>query len=557
MNVVIFSGGSGSDFLQQGLYRNYPELNIKIITNAYDNGLSTGLIRTVFDGKILGPSDVRKNQSRHYSLKYGKDEVYSFIEHRFTSTDPELYVNEYFKSLDSNNKKLQTLYEIAAAYFKTVPEAKSIEYVDFSIGNIIYGYLAHKNNNSLQAAADEMRSILNIDQETILNSDESLFLQAITESGKILHDEADIVDYANENDKIVDIRFATVDGSYKTHSEFCSRAVDAVQDADLIIFSTGTQWSSLIPTYKCKPECQYSFYELIDHVKAKKLFLVNGSPDKDMYGCDGDDILDIVSDYLPIHNMTVVSGKTDIAPTKHECYIEDFGGSKYNKYQLAKCLMWLYFDKPTKDSVFVFDWDNTVVGRHGEYKEFSRKNVQLLPKNSFIITGNSGSKVDLKGFNVYADGGVNLYNNKKLLSCLDKSVEIDEEFYDKVKNFIVKYGFNVSMLQDRGNVCLSIKPLDPKYRYVVRDLLRHELGTEYDIECTGRTTIDIKHIRNNKLVAMKDIINKCSGHQIYFLGDELESGNDSIIEQNKTSLGVTTVSVSNPKDTYTFIQSIR
>lgn len=209
MNVVIFSGGSGSDSLQRGLYETYPELNIQVITNAYDNGLSTGLIRTVFDGKILGPSDVRKNQSRHYSLVHGRNDVYDFIEHRFTSNKPQEYVQKYFESKEWS-PVLSVLNETVQVYFESIPNALDIEYVDFSIGNIIYGYLAHQFDNSLQAAADYMRELLDIPQETILNSDDSLFLQAITESGKILHDEVDIVEYATFDDPIVEIGRAHV-----------------------------------------------------------------------------------------------------------------------------------------------------------------------------------------------------------------------------------------------------------------------------------------------------------------------------------------------------------
>ena len=92
MKIVIFSGGSGSKAIQTGLYENFPEADIVVITNGYDNGKSTGLIRQVFDGNILGPSDIRKNQLR--SLAFTNKNLADTLDFRFTSNEPQALIEE-------------------------------------------------------------------------------------------------------------------------------------------------------------------------------------------------------------------------------------------------------------------------------------------------------------------------------------------------------------------------------------------------------------------------------------------------------------------------------
>src|SRR5271168_5393702 len=88
MNIVILAGGTGSIALQTGLYelldKQLDGIDTKVIVNAYDNGLSTGAVRKVMDGKILGPSDVRKNQTTRLALEKPKSHWLPFLNIRFT-----------------------------------------------------------------------------------------------------------------------------------------------------------------------------------------------------------------------------------------------------------------------------------------------------------------------------------------------------------------------------------------------------------------------------------------------------------------------------------------
>src|SRR6266700_921089 len=62
INVVLFSGGSGTQTITEALLR-HPQISLTILINAYDDGHSTGRLRRFIPG-MLGPSDVRKNINR-------------------------------------------------------------------------------------------------------------------------------------------------------------------------------------------------------------------------------------------------------------------------------------------------------------------------------------------------------------------------------------------------------------------------------------------------------------------------------------------------------------
>src|ERR1700736_5909885 len=62
INVVLFSGGSGTQSITEALLR-HSQISLRILINAYDDGHSTGRLRKFIPG-MLGPSDVRKNLNR-------------------------------------------------------------------------------------------------------------------------------------------------------------------------------------------------------------------------------------------------------------------------------------------------------------------------------------------------------------------------------------------------------------------------------------------------------------------------------------------------------------
>src|SRR5580692_9815981 len=62
ISLVLFSGGSGTQSITETLLQ-HPQIALRILINAYDDGHSTGRLRRFIPG-MLGPSDVRKNINR-------------------------------------------------------------------------------------------------------------------------------------------------------------------------------------------------------------------------------------------------------------------------------------------------------------------------------------------------------------------------------------------------------------------------------------------------------------------------------------------------------------
>ena len=65
IKVALFCGGRGSATLIRELLR-WPNVKLTLLVNAYDDGLSTGALRSFIPG-MLGPSDFRKNLSWYFS----------------------------------------------------------------------------------------------------------------------------------------------------------------------------------------------------------------------------------------------------------------------------------------------------------------------------------------------------------------------------------------------------------------------------------------------------------------------------------------------------------
>lgn len=59
MNVVLFTGGRGNFNLIRYI-QDLSYVNLSLLINGYDDGLSTATIRSANAG-MLGPSDFRKN----------------------------------------------------------------------------------------------------------------------------------------------------------------------------------------------------------------------------------------------------------------------------------------------------------------------------------------------------------------------------------------------------------------------------------------------------------------------------------------------------------------
>lgn len=307
--ATVIGGGTGSQPMQKALIGQLgSSFEFSVLTNCYDNGKSTGFVRRLFNNKILGPSDLRKNQLLRHFLLQGQTELYQALNYRFTAKslaeiETEVgKVNEKICSLVP--KEYRTILKRIEDHFLTNLREKNLECLtDFSYTNVIYGNLAY-SLKSMSAAGRFMAGLLNIPEDAVmLNSDENFFLKAITEFGHKIEDEGDIVNWCHPDDKITDILLEDRDGNLGI-PKLLESAASLLSKSDLIIFSCGTQLSSLIPTY-----ISQGFNEIIKRSSAAKYLIMNNTEDKDMKGVNSLGLLEIVSNYLDLsefRNFTVV-----------------------------------------------------------------------------------------------------------------------------------------------------------------------------------------------------------------------------------------------------------
>jgi len=588
VKIVIFAGGTGSVALQQGLYRlldeNLDGVYTNIIVNAYDNGLSTGSVRRVMDGQILGPSDVRKNQTTRLQLTTPSSPWLRFLSERFTirSSKAKDFCNfnvaQLMQALRVQSLRAECcsiLFNAIEEYFKSVLATK-IHYKEFSLANIIYAGIARINGNSLRAAAHVMADLMGIPDNILINDDRSLFLGAVTEKGQRVTDEGDIVSWGKP-DPFIDIVFTDVDGN-DARPTLCLEAWRAIVEADLIILSSGTQWSSLIPTYASD-----GFKPAINASQAAVLMVMNRTPDQDSPSQSASDIINILVpryfDAGRLHVIADANGHPEMrrlnqaALSKVMTFVQaDLSTSadpadKHDPDKLAITVGRVFFRDYLDGDFFLFDYDDTLVGRGNKYPRSSRFNVNGVSRlncltNVGICTGNTINAVSLSGepaainemsepiykpLLVFADGGVNEYRyatdplekdndtRTRLVKCTCPEALLPvmgPHSINGLMESLRKSGFSPSRIEIRGNVLVAIKPVDDGDRHAVMSLIQHIIhGSNLEIRAVGRTTIEICKPTLSKVYAIKRLcMGSAASSKITYVGDEFDAGNDNDIK---------------------------
>jgi len=538
MKVLIISGGTGSKQLKKGLSKYLDINNMYTLVNAYDNGLSTGIVRKVFNGEILGPSDVRKQQFLDYELYRDKiktdlsEKIFNVLSKRYTFyKDAEYKIKELVSDFPDEIK------QAVEVYFKQKLSHK-IRYVDFSIANIVYGGLAYINNKSLQKAADIMAEYLNLPKNVIVNSDESLFLCAKTEKSVNIYDEAEIVDWNNPNNRITDIFFIDKYGNEKIPI-LSERAKKVIKKSDLIIFSSGTQFSSLIPTYKTK-----GFKEAIK--EKEKYLVVNITRDKDMIGYSLEEELKIILkslnyDVSKIISHTKIYSKLDIPVVINE---KIKNKDKHDPDELAFTIFDSYFNFDDFNTL-IFDFDDTIFSRNIKDVDVSLENNNLINKlydkyKIILFTGKKLSEIpkELK-CNYYATNyGSTIYKDNKIIY---KNFELKTNELNEIFDVLRDISFNVSKIENRNNCIISLRFLDYEYREVLHKYLLIKLP-DLQVIKAGISTIDIMKKDNNKYNNFKKLLEliDIDKNKVFYIGDEI-NGNDKDMIKKLPSLHVKNV----------------
>ena len=330
MKVALFCGGRGNTNLIKSL-ANCPFIELTLVVNAYDDGLSTGEIRRLVPG-MLGPSDFRKNLS-HLLLPASEGHINfsKLLEYRLNLTDSsrgttfrsdtfsskaearklitsDLGLQKLIKSLPSKQKKI--ILKLLERFLSEV-ELNSLpkkmlnfsEFNDFAFGNILLAGAYLSNEMNFTRANDFLCTLFDINSKIVNVSDENRFLIALTTKGELVESEAQIVsgefkgkiteifllEKKLQGDQILTLKklvSITEQKDYLRNLESIPKSNLAVQEiiqkSDVVIFGSGTQHSSLFPTYKV-----LAHDSIFPRIEATKIYISNLEEDLDVSGWSG------------------------------------------------------------------------------------------------------------------------------------------------------------------------------------------------------------------------------------------------------------------------------
>ena len=303
LNLVIFNGGRGAAAVIPALLAKQG-LNVISVVNAYDDGKSTGEIRKFFG--MLGPSDIRKVQELmlpvddpdHLASKHlfqyrfppscKRDEVITHLNRFVEGAQVELvgitlgsanlhsalrvFIREFLRSLN-------TIEQVNSQRFN---------FADCSIMNCIYAGAFLVFDRNIELATRFIDRLFKLRGAVLPTNIEDKKLVALRENGQMLYSESEIVELRSNVridriyllDKLLDkSRFeflSTEEKRYYLEKHHCYVGVSkgvklALQQADIIIYSAGTQHSSLYPTYMSAGLAQ----AIGDNKQAYKVFVTN------------------------------------------------------------------------------------------------------------------------------------------------------------------------------------------------------------------------------------------------------------------------------------------
>lgn len=344
-NVCLFSGGRGAATILSELVK-IEQLNLTVLLNAYDDGLSTGVLRNLIPG-MLGPSDIRKTFSTvlKSSSNNGNSALAELLEYRIGTNDNKgniwnnldargskenyfgggEFLNKHFDSLPMKiSRRLNSWTDLALEYLRKKIGDESLQNTlsDVAFGNILFAGAYLETKEDFNSAIDQWTEVFN-PGISILNvtEGENRVLFGVKEDGSLLPDEASIVskhkimgkierifllpEYLNESElafvgnmpKLQSIEFLM---ERESLPELNSKAATAIQDAQMIIYGPGTQHSSLLPSYMTKGIVE----EIARNSSAEKVFISNIGIDHDIVGENHETLMGNLEKYMNIGAMS-------------------------------------------------------------------------------------------------------------------------------------------------------------------------------------------------------------------------------------------------------------
>lgn len=283
--VVLLGGGTGTSFVVKGL--KYFPIDLTAVITVSDDGSSTGRLRKEFATPAVG--DIRKVLSNLSTLP---DEVRDIMEYRLST----------YSELNGH-----------------------------ALGNLVLTSLI-KETGSLKTSIEYLSKILDVKQRVLPLSEDYLTLMGETLDGKIIEGEEEITK-ADQKYK----RFF-----YKDEPRVLPEVIQAIKEADLIIFSLGSLYTSLLPNIICK-----AVVEAVNTSSAKKMYICNAMTqpgETDGFGVS--DHVNVLEQYLGEDSIdVVVASNTKISKDMLRKYeteeqkdqvVIDYENIRKKKYELIE-----------------------------------------------------------------------------------------------------------------------------------------------------------------------------------------------------------------------------
>ncbi len=216
--VVVIGGGHGQSTICRGI-KNIDDLDISAIVTVADDGGSTGRLRKKFHIPAMG--DIRNVM---ISLSANDDLMTDLMDYRFDD-----------------------------------PDGTEEDIAGHNLGNLILTALTQSCGSFLEAV-QKVQSILNVKGKIIPATTQVITLYAQMEDGVIVRGEANIPDVNNRIRKVF----------YETYVRAEQEAIQAIEEADLIIYGIGSVYTSILPNVIIPDICS-----ALKRAKGKKVYFCN------------------------------------------------------------------------------------------------------------------------------------------------------------------------------------------------------------------------------------------------------------------------------------------
>lgn len=273
MKVVVLGGGTGQSTLLRGL-KLFP-IDITSVVSVCDDGSSTGRLREEFNTVAVG--DIRRVI---VSLSETEPLIEDLMNYRFSTTS------------DLNGH---------------------------TVGNLILTALSNISGN-ISDGIESLSKVFNLKGKVLPLTEDNVTLCAKMKDGKTIIGEHNITEYHNKIDKIY----------YKEKSKTNPLVLKEVEDADLILLSMGSLYTSLLPNL-----INSDIKKAIDKSNAKIMYVCN------MMSQPGETDGYKASDHIKAINKYLGKRKVDIIVCNDGKISEDV----IDKYKTSEQKEAIQFDK--------------------------------------------------------------------------------------------------------------------------------------------------------------------------------------------------------------------